>query len=203
MAPHLCEGTSPWPIPAYLEAWRSHTQSGAQPLQARCLVRREEARPNPSSTWRCDASFNHPAGNFPTNQGTLQSITGAVDQVSLPAGMQASSVHLDPGGGGWPGSAPALRGARWRRPPLRPPKTCGWRWRAHPRRALAAAGCAAAGRRGLGWCKEAPIFCEGTAPWPAASYLKAWRTLAQSGAQPLEGLTPRAAPENPPLPGLT
>ncbi len=52
VAPTLYEGTSLWPTPAFLEARRAPAQPGAQPWLAGSLVRRQLARPNPSSTGR-------------------------------------------------------------------------------------------------------------------------------------------------------
>ena len=43
------KGTAPWPTPAYSEALRALVHSDAQPLQARGLVRRQQARPRPLS----------------------------------------------------------------------------------------------------------------------------------------------------------
>ena len=63
IAPNLSDATAPWLTPAYLESRRAHTQSGALPGLAGGLMRRQQARPNPSSTRRF-LRFQ-PPGSFP------------------------------------------------------------------------------------------------------------------------------------------
>ncbi len=52
VTPTLCEGISPWPTTANLEAWRAPAQPGAQPWQTGGLVWRQQARRSQPSIWQ-------------------------------------------------------------------------------------------------------------------------------------------------------
>ena len=78
VAPHLYEGTSPWPTTANLEAWRAPALPGAQPWEVGQLVRRQRPRPRPPQHDGSMLLLSRRQGNH--NTGTSQSNTGTSNQ---------------------------------------------------------------------------------------------------------------------------